>query len=303
MYYGFDIGGSKIALGVYDDARRLQWERRIATPHDDYRAFLDAIAGLVTEADTRFGAAGRVGVGIPGMPQTDDGTLYAANLPAASGRPFVADLSDRLGREVRVDNDANCFTLSEAWDDEFRHLPVVMGLILGTGVGGGLVVNGKAVSGRSYITGEFGHTRLPVDALDVLGAGVPLRPCGCGQRGCIEGYLSGPGFAWLWQHYYAQPHDAQQIVALWQAGDSRARAFVDRWLDLLAVCLGNILTILDPHLVVIGGGLSHVDALFEALPSRLPRALLPVAKVPRIARARHGDAGGMRGAAFLHLTE
>lgn len=303
MYYGFDIGGSKIALGVYDDARRLQWERRIATPHDDYRAFLDAIAGLVAEADTRFGAAGSVGVGIPGMPQTDDGTLYAANLPAASGRPFVADLSDRLGREVRVDNDANCFTLSEAWDDEFRHLPVVMGLILGTGVGGGLVVNGKPVSGRSYITGEFGHTRLPVDALDVLGADVPLRPCGCGQRGCIEGYLSGPGFAWLWQHYYAQPRDAQQIVALWQAGDSRARAFVDRWLDLLAVCLGNVLTILDPHLVVIGGGLSHFDALFAALPSRLPRALLPVAKVPRIARARHGDAGGMRGAAFLHLTE
>ncbi|WNN49993.1 N-acetylglucosamine kinase [Siccibacter colletis] len=303
MYYGFDIGGSKIAFGVYDDARRLQWERRIATPHDDYRAFLDAIAGLVAEADTRFGAAGSVGVGIPGMPQTDDGTLYAANLPAASGRPFAADLSDRLGREVRVDNDANCFTLSEAWDDEFRHLPVVMGLILGTGVGGGLVVNGKPVSGRSYITGEFGHTRLPVDALDVLGAGVPLRPCGCGQRGCIEGYLSGPGFAWLWQHYYAQPRDAQQIVALWQAGDTRARAFVDRWLDLLAVCLGNILTILDPHLVVIGGGLSHFDALFAALPSRLPRALLPVAKVPRIARARHGDAGGMRGAAFLHLTE
>ncbi|WP_426445081.1 N-acetylglucosamine kinase [Siccibacter colletis] len=303
MYYGFDIGGSKIALGVYDDARRLQWERRIATPHDDYRAFLDAIAGLVAEADTRFGAAGSVGVGIPGMPQTDDGTLYAANLPAASGRPFMADLSDRLGREVRVDNDANCFTLSEAWDDEFRHLPVVMGLILGTGVGGGLVVNGKPVSGRSYITGEFGHTRLPVDALDVLGADVPLRPCGCGQRGCIEGYLSGPGFAWLWQHYYAQPHNAQQIVALWQAGDTRARAFVDRWLDLLAVCLGNILTILDPHLVVIGGGLSHFDALFAALPSRLPRALLPVAKVPRIARARHGDAGGMRGAAFLHLTE
>lgn len=303
MYYGFDIGGSKIALGVYDDARRLQWERRIATPHDDYRAFLDAIAGLVAEADTRFGAAGSVGVGIPGMPQTDDGTLYAANLPAASGRPFAADLSDRLGREVRVDNDANCFTLSEAWDDEFRHLPVVMGLILGTGVGGGLVVNGKPVSGRSYITGEFGHTRLPVDALDVLGADVPLRPCGCGQRGCIEGYLSGPGFAWLWQHYYAQPHNAQQIVALWQAGDTLAQAFIDRWLDLLAVCLGNILTILDPHLVVIGGGLSHVDALFAALPSRLPRALLPVAKVPRIARARHGDAGGMRGAAFLHLTE
>ncbi|WP_436875885.1 N-acetylglucosamine kinase [Siccibacter turicensis] len=303
MYYGFDIGGSKIALGVYDAGRRLQWEQRIATPHDDYRAFLNAIAGLVAEADRRTGEPGSVGVGIPGMPQTDDGTLYAANLPAASGKPFTADLSDLLGREVRVDNDANCFTLSEAWDDEFRHLPVVMGLILGTGVGGGLVVNGKSVTGRSYITGEFGHTRLPVDALEALGRDIPLRPCGCGQRGCIEGYLSGPGVAWLWQHYYQQSLTAPQIIALWQAGEPRARAFIERWLDVLAICLGNILTLLDPHLVVIGGGLSHFDFLFEALPQRLPHSLLPVAKVPRIARARHGDAGGMRGAAFLHLTE
>lgn len=158
MYYGFDIGGTKIALGVYDQQRRLLWEARVATPHDSYENFLDAVVGLVAQADEKFNCRGSVGIGIPGMPETDDGTLYAANVPAASGKPLRADLSAMLERDVRIDNDANCFALSEAWDDEFLNYPVVMGLILGTGVGGGIIINGKSITGRSYITGEFGHT-------------------------------------------------------------------------------------------------------------------------------------------------
>lgn len=303
MYYGFDIGGSKIALGVFDRQRRLQWETRIPTPHSGYDAFLDAVCGLVAEADRRVGEEGSVGIGIPGMPETADGTLYAANVPAASGRPLRADLSARLGRDVRLDNDANCFALSEAWDDEFTAYPLVMGLILGTGVGGGLVLNGKSITGHSYITGEFGHIRLPVDALEIVGRDLPLTRCGCGQLGCIENYLSGRGFAWLWQHYYQQPLSGPEIVERWQRGDAQAREHVERYLDLLAVCLGNILTIVDPDLLVIGGGLSNFHAIADGLATRLPRHLLPVARVPRIERARHGDAGGMRGAAFLHLTE
>lgn len=155
MYYGFDIGGSKIALGVFDNARRLQWEKRVATPKESYEDFLQAVEALVAEADQRFGCQGSVGIGIPGMPETEDGTLYAANVPAASGRRLRADLSERLGRDVRLDNDANCFALSEAWDDEFTQYPLVMGMILGTGVGGGLVLNGKSITGHRYITGEF----------------------------------------------------------------------------------------------------------------------------------------------------
>ena len=269
MYYGFDIGGTKIALGVFDKDLKLQWETRVPTPRDSYDEFLTAIAALVAQADERFGVKGSVGIGIPGMPETDDGTLYAANVPAASGKPLRADLSALLERDVRLDNDANCFALSEAWDDEFRRYPLVMGLILGTGVGGGIVINGKPITGRSYITGEFGHIRLPVDALEVVGRDFPLTRCGCGQHGCIENYLSGRGFAWLYEHFY----------------------------------LGNILTIVDPDLLVIGGGLSNFTAITERLSGRLPRHLLPVARVPRIERARHGDAGGMRGAAFLHLTD
>ncbi|WP_312584061.1 N-acetylglucosamine kinase [Atlantibacter sp.] len=303
MYYGFDIGGSKIAFGVYDAHRQLQYEQRVATPHDDYHAFLTAITGLVDAADKQFGSKGHVGIGIPGMPETDDGLLYAANLPAASGHPVRADLSRLLGRDVRIDNDANCFALSEAWDDAFRPYPVVMGLILGTGVGGGLVINGKSVTGRNYITGEFGHTRLPIDAVSLLGWDIPIRRCGCGQHGCAETYLSGRGFAWLYHHFYHETLAAPEIIARWHAGDENARAHVERFVDLLAICLGNWLTVVDAHLVVIGGGLSNFAYITEALGARLPRALLPVARTPRIEAARHGDAGGMRGAAFLHLTD
>lgn len=131
-------------------------------------------------------------------------------------------------------------------DDEFTQYPLVMGLILGTGVGGGLIFNGKPITGKSYITGEFGHMRLPVDALTMMGLDFPLRRCGCGQHGCIENYLSGRGFAWLYQHYYHQPLQAPEIIALYDQGDEQARAHVERYLDLLAVCLGNILTIVDP---------------------------------------------------------
>jgi len=303
MYYGFDIGGTKIALGVFDANRCLQWEKRIATPRSSYDDFLQAIAALVHEADARFGVKGSVGIGIPGMPETADGTLYAANVPAASGKPLRADLTALLGRDVRLDNDANCFALSEAWDDEFTQYPLVMGLILGTGVGGGLVINGKSVIGRSYITGEFGHIRLPVDAFDVVGWDFPLTRCGCGKLGCIENYLSGRGFAWLYNHVYDQPLSSPEIIARWEQHDAKARAHVDRYADLLAVCLGNILTIVDPDLLVLGGGLSNFSALTTLLAERLPAHLLPVARVPRIERARHGDAGGMRGAAFLHLTD
>lgn len=303
MYYGFDIGGSKIALGVFDDTRRLQWEKRVATPKDSYDTFLTAITQLVAEADERFGSQGSVGIGIPGMPETADGTLYAANVPAASGKPLRKDLCALLDRDVRLDNDANCFTLSEAWDDEFCQYPIVMGLILGTGVGGGIVAHGKTLTGRSYITGEFGHIRLPVDAMTLMGFDFPLTRCGCGKLGCIENYLSGRGFAWLYQHYYHQSLSSPEIIARWEQGDAQAKAHVERYADLLAVCLGNILTIVDPDLLVIGGGLSNFAALTQLLAERLPPHLLPVARVPRIERARHGDAGGMRGAAFLHLTD
>ncbi|WP_431222677.1 N-acetylglucosamine kinase [Serratia sp. L9] len=302
MYYGFDMGGTKIELGIFDANLQRIWQKRVPTPRDDYQQLLAVLCGLTHEADEFCGLQGKVGIGIPGLPN-EDGTLFTANVPAAMGQPLPGDLSNLIGREVRVDNDANCFTLSEAWDEEFRSYPTVLGIILGTGVGGGLIVDGKVLSGRNYISGEFGHFRLPVDALEVLGRDIPRVACGCGHQGCIENYISGRGFEWMYTHFYQQHLPAQQIIAQYQAGEPQAVAHVDRFLEVLAICLGNLLTIIDPHLVVIGGGLSNFSAIYQALPQRLPAHLLRVAKLPRIEKARYGDAGGVRGAAFLNLLD
>jgi N-acetylglucosamine kinase len=302
MYYGFDMGGTKIELGVFDANLQPVWQKRVPTPRDDYRQLLTVLHDLTREADAFCGTQGRVGIGIPGLPN-EDGTLFTANVPAAMGQPLPHDLSQLIGREVRVDNDANCFTLSEAWDEEFRRYPTVLGIILGTGVGGGLIVDGKVLAGRNYIAGEFGHFRLPVDALEVLGRDIPRVPCGCGHHGCIENYISGRGFEWMYAHFYHQHLPAQHIIAHYQAGEPQAVAHVDRFLTVLAICLGNLLTIIDPHLVVIGGGLSNFAAIYQALPQRLPAHLLRVAKLPRIEKARYGDAGGVRGAALLNFVD
>ncbi|MFC3395295.1 N-acetylglucosamine kinase [Brenneria rubrifaciens] len=303
MYYGFDMGGTKIELGVFDAELNKVWQKRVSTPRDNYDELLNAFVALVKEADARVGTAGHVGIGVPGMQTGDNGVLFTANLPATRGRPLGADLSDLLQRDVRINNDANCFVLSEAWDARFRSYPVVLGMILGTGVGGGLVVNGRPVEGCNGITGEFGHFRLPVDALEILGVDIPRVKCGCGQLGCIENYISGRGFEWLYSHFYQETLPAITIIRHYRAGESNALAFVDRFMDLLAACLGNLLTIFDPHLLVLGGGLSNFDEIYQILPMRLPSRLLPIAKLPRIEKACYGDAGGVRGAALLHLMD
>ncbi|WP_380181067.1 N-acetylglucosamine kinase [Kalamiella sp. sgz302252] len=303
MYYGFDVGGSKIALGVYNERREQIWSKRLPTPTQDYALLLDRLAALTEEADLFCGERGSVGIGIPGLPIPDEGTVFTANIPAAQGQRLQADLSARLGREVRIDNDANCFALSEAWDEEFRAYPVVLGLILGTGVGGGLIINGRPLTGRNFVAGEFGHMRLPLDALEVLGHDVEQPVCGCGKRGCIEPWLSGPGFSRLWRLHYQSDLSAPAIASRYYQQDKQAVAHTERYQALLAVCLANWLTLVDPHLVVVGGGLSGFNALYDGLEQQVARHLLPRAKPPRIAKARHGDAGGTRGAAFLHIQD
>lgn len=300
-YYGFDVGGSKIEIAVFDEALQCCWRKRVPTPREDYSALLHTLRALTAEADAFTGCQGCIGLGVPGVEHAETGQLFAANLPAATGRPLRADLSRLLAREVRLSNDANCFVLSEAWDDEFRRYPVVLGVILGTGMGGGLVVNGQVVDGRNGMTGELGHFRLPVEALDILGADIPRLPCGCGRQGCVENYLSGRGFEWLYSHFSHQRLSATQIIAQYAAGERTAQAHVERYLSLLAICLGNVLTLFDPHLLVLGGGLSNFDEIYRQLPPRLPASLLPGAHLPRIEKARHGDAGGVRGAALLHV--
>ncbi|WP_159564350.1 N-acetylglucosamine kinase [Budvicia diplopodorum] len=303
MYYGFDVGGTKIEFGAFDADHNRLIQKRVPTPRDDYQALLDVIAQLTLDADSELGSQGKIGIGIPGMPDSETGALFTANVPAAMGKPLAADLEKRLNRPIRIDNDANCFALSEAWDGEFRQYPSVLGIILGTGVGGGLIINGKIFTGKSYIAGEFGHLRLPVDGLDILGRDIPRVHCGCGHDGCIENYISGRGFEWVYNHFYQQALPAKVIIERYRAGEVKAVEHVERFLDLLAVCLANILTIIDPHLVVIGGGLSNFDEMYPLLPEKIKPHLLSVAKVPRIEKARWGDSGGVRGAAFLNLLD
>jgi N-acetylglucosamine kinase len=301
MYYGFDVGGTKIEFGAFDlDLIRIATER-VATPADDYSALVNSIVSLVEKYDQQFGSEGTIGIGFPGVENADDESVLTVNIPCANGKPLRHDLEKRLNRPVKLENDANCFALSEATDDALRNSPSVMGLILGTGFGGGLIYNGKVFSGRNHVAGELGHMRVPVDAWMLLGDNPPYLQCGCGKRGCLDNYLSGRGLELLYSHQHNEQRKAIDIIQSYKSGEAIASAFIDQYLEFLAACFGNLFTGNDPHVVVLGGGLSNFDDLYEELPKRIPKYLLPIAKCPQILKAKYGDSGGVRGAAFLNL--
>lgn len=299
MYYGFDIGGTKIEFGAFDEQFERVATERVATPTHNYPALIAVITELVTRYDAKFAIQGKVGLGIPGV-EGRDGTLLTANIPAAFRQPFRRDVEKALSRSVSIENDANCFALSEAWAPSCQGYSSVLGLILGTGVGGGWIQNGKVWSGYNHVAGEIGHMRLPMDAWFALGENAPVWECGCGQKGCIETYLSGRGFERLYQHWREVTLSAQQIMARYSAGDVATIEYVERFLDVLAITLANLLTVLDPDAVVLGGGLSNIELLYQELPQRITPYLLPIAHCPPILAARYGDAGGVRGAALLN---
>jgi N-acetylglucosamine kinase len=301
MYYGFDVGGTKIEFGAFDDDLNRQATERVATPSDDYNALVDAIVTLVEKYDEQFATKGMIGIGFPGMENAEDESVLTVNIPCANGRFLRRDLEARLHRVVQLENDANCFALSEAWDEDLKNMPSVMGLILGTGFGGGLIYKGKVFSGRNHVAGELGHMRVPIDAWMLLGDNPPYIQCGCGKKGCLDNYLSGRGFELLYAHKYGEERKAVDIIAGFQNGEERACEFVDLFLEFLAVCFANLFTGHDPHVVVLGGGLSNFDSLYTELPKRISKYLLSVAKCPPILKAKHGDSGGVRGAAFLNI--
>ncbi len=303
MYYGFDVGGTKIEFGAFNEKLQRVATERVATPVDDYQLLIDTISGLVEKYDTEFNDQGTIGLGLPGMESADDGTVLTVNVPAAKGKPLRADLQQAIGREVRIENDANCFALSEAWDEDLQNEKSVVGLILGTGFGGGFVFDGHVQSGCNHVAGEVGHTRLPIDAWFHLGDSgtAPLFECGCGKKGCLDNYLSGRGFELLYEHYYGEKRKAVDIITAEAEGEPKAVEHVERYMELAAICFANLFTAIDPDVVVLGGGLSNYDKLYEELPKRIPNYLLSVAKSPRIIKAKHGDSGGVRGAAFLNI--
>lgn len=299
MRIGIDLGGTKIEAIALSPAGEEITRLRVATPRD-YAASLDAIAGLVRELERAAGAPGTVGVGIPGTVVPRTGLVKNANSTWLNGRPLERDLVGRLGQRVRVMNDANCFALSEATDGAAAGAQVVFGVILGTGVGGGIVVDGRCLAGANLIAGEWGHNPLPWLTPDEQ----PGPPCYCGKRGCVEAWLSGPGFERDHTHHTGVTLSGQEIVGAAARGDAAAAATLARYHDRLSRALASLINVLDPDVVVLGGGMSNIAGLPEAASALLPRHVFAVGAssdpvATRVVRAAHGDSSGVRGAAWL----
>ncbi len=307
LYYGFDVGGTKIEFGAFNGELERIASERVPTPTTSYDALLSVLTGLVNKYDKLFSCEGAVGIGIPGVEQASDASVFTANIPAAMGKTLRLDLEKALGRQIKLSNDANCFALSEAWDAALQNKKTVLGLILGTGFGGGIVIDGEILSGKNNVAGELGHMKMPIDAWQALGENPPLLECGCGKKGCLDNYLSGRGFELLFNALYDEKNKevkkAIDIISLFKDGDKKATDFVEHYLDMLSRVLAGLLTCLDPDVLVLGGGLSNFDYLYDALPARLEKYLLYVAKPPKIIKAKYGDAGGVRGAAFLNIKD
>ncbi|KMK51377.1 N-acetylglucosamine kinase [[Actinobacillus] muris] len=302
FYYGLDIGGTKIELAVFNDKLEKLYSERVPTPQTSYEDWLYTIETLVRNADQKFATKGNVGLGLPGFVNRETGVAEITNIRVADGKTIIRDLSERLGREVKGENDANCFALSEAWDENNQQYATVLGLILGTGFGGGLVFDGKIHSGHIGMAGEVGHMQLNYHALKLLGwDNAPIYECGCGNRACLDTYLSGRGFEMLYRDLVGETLDAKNIISRFYQNEPKTVEFVNTFIELMAVSIGNLITVLDPDMIVFGGGLSNFDYIYEALPKALPPHLMRSAKVPVLKKAIHGDAGGTRGAAALFL--
>jgi len=295
MRLGLDLGGTKIEIIALDDAGEVLLRRRIATPQGDYKATLMAVAGLVENTEVELKQRGSVGIGIPGAESARTGLIKNANSTCLIGQPLKRDLQALLQREVRLANDANCFALSEASDGAAAGASSVFGVILGTGVGGGIVIDGKVLNGANGIAGEWGHNPLPLPEA----ADLPLRPCYCGRSGCIETYLSGPALSADHAAHNAQALSPDAINAAALQGDAACEATLQRYEARLARALAHVINILDPAAIVLGGGLSNLDRLYVNVPRLWTRHVFSDDVVTRLLPPRHGDSSGVRGAAWL----
>jgi fructokinase len=292
---GVDLGGTKIEIIALDERGRELLRRRVPTPAADYAGTLAAVLHLVASAERELGAMGTVGIGAPGAISRATGLVKNANSTCLNGRPLKQDLEALLGREVRIANDADCFALSEAIDGAASDAQVVFGAILGTGVGGGIVVSGRVLVGANAIAGEWGHNPLPLPG----GQDLPLPNCYCGRQGCIETYLSGPGMAALHAAATGAVLSPPEIVAQAAAGDEAAERTLQRYEDRLARSLANAINILDPDVIVLGGGMSNIERLYAGVPRLWQRYVFSDRVDTKLVRHQHGDSGGVRGAAWL----
>jgi fructokinase len=316
MRLGVDLGGSKIEIIALGDEGGVLLRERVSTPQGDYRGTVMAVAGLVEAAEQTLGARGSVGVGIPGAESRAGGLIKNANSTCLIGQPLKHDLEQALRREVRLANDANCFALSEAADGAGAGMQTVFGVILGTGVGGGIVVDGKVLTGANAIAGEWGHNPLSGECEDhpplplpeeggdhgspLRGSGGLSRPmCYCGRRGCVELYLSGPGLAADHRRTVGADFPAATIAQRADSGDAACEATLQRYEARLARALAQVINILDPDAIVLGGGLSNMERLYENVPRLWGRHIFSDRVATKLLKHHHGDSSGVRGAAWL----
>lgn len=296
MRIGIDLGGTKIAGIVLTTDGRTRAEHRVSTPRDDYAGTLAAIAGLVASLEAEAGiTGGSVGIGMPGAISPATGLIKNANSTWLNGRPFEADLTKALGRPIRIENDANCLAVSEATDGAGAGAHLVWAVILGTGVGSGIAIDGRPLSGRSRVAGEWGHNPLPWPRDDER----PGPACYCGRHGCIETWLSGPALAADHARRTGQALTGEAIVATMRAGEPSAKGTFAVFLDRMGRGIAHVVNILDPDVIVLGGGLSTVPELVAGLPAAIgPHVFSDVFDTP-VRASLHGDASGVRGAAWL----
>ena len=296
MRIGVDLGGTKTEALALDDAGHELRRVRIPTPQQDYAGTVRTIATLVHDLEREIGTQGTVGVGIPGTITAATGLVKNANSTWLNGQPLERDLSDTLSREVRCANDANCFAISEATDGAAAGAEVVFGVILGTGCGGGVVVRGALLTGPNGLAGEWGHTALPWPSADEW----PGPQCYCGRRGCLETWISGPAFERDFERVAGRSLRSAEIVAAAVGGDAEAEAALERLEDRIARGLSSVVDIVDPDVIVLGGGLSRIDRLYSgSIAARLRDYGFGGGVETPIRRNLHGDSSGVRGAAWL----
>lgn len=295
MRIGIDLGGTKIEIIALGDDGRTLLRRRTVTPQGDYMATVMTLAGLVEAAEAELGRRGSVGIGIPGTESPTGGLIKNANSTCLNGKPLRRDLQAVLQREIRLANDANCFALSEAVDGSGQGAEIVFGIILGTGVGGGIVIDGKVIRGANAISGEWGHNPLPLPARDDL----PLPDCYCGRQGCIESYLSGPALVREHFNRHGQQLDVAEIDRRASAGDAACESTLQRFEQRLGKALAGVINILDPQVIVLGGGLSKMTRLYRHLPVCCGPHIFSDVFQTRFEPPKHGDSSGVRGAAWL----
>jgi fructokinase len=295
MRIGVDLGGTKIeVLALAENGSELLRER-VPTPRDHYENVVKTICGLVLDAETKLGRKGTVGIAMPGIVSPRTGLVKNANSTVLIGHPLDRDLSAVLQRPVRAANDANCFTLSEASDGAAAGCEIVFGIIAGTGIGGGVCVGGRILTGAHAIAGEWGHNPLPAPTLDEIAG----PQCYCGKRGCIESWCSGPAVSAQFETATGRKLRPTEIAAAAEAGDRDAARMMDKFLDRFARAIATLVNLLDPHAIVMGGGLSNIEAFYTDLPARVERYGFNPEGKTTIVRNKHGDSSGVRGAAWL----